>query len=134
MFQEVSQDLILNMKAPVLIAGLVGAFITLLRKSEGTIQARAVGFCIAIATTMFITPIILWGLIYKFGIVPSPIEIGASFIFGMVSQRLGESFIDNPMQTVVIWVDRCHQIVTLVWGNNETKIKEIVEKEKENDT
>ena len=109
---------IIQIKIGALIAGLLGALITMLRKSQGTIQARLVGYLTAIVTIIYVLPFISWFIEWKFQFVMhDTAEHLIAFILGMTAQRLTESFIDDPSGTFYLWTAQVKRFKRVVWNN-----------------
>ncbi|MGI8642414.1 MAG: hypothetical protein ACR2MG_20995 [Pyrinomonadaceae bacterium] len=116
---------VLNIKIGTLIAGLLGALITMMRKSEGSLQARLVGYFTAFVSVIYVVPFLVWFLEWKFQIgMQSPAENLLSFIAGMTSQRFTENFIDDPAGSVYKWSANLKKFKRVVW-NGETIHKTI---------
>ena len=114
----------LNIKATTLIAGLLGAFVTFLRKSEGSLQARISGFVIAIATILYLVPFLLLFVQWKFGIVPDrAAENLLSFVCGMLSQRLTENFVDDPAGSVYRWAANVRSLKRVFWNDGAENLQ-----------
>lgn len=101
---------ILNVKISTLVAGLLGAFLTSLRKNDGTLQARLGGYLIAVITILYVLPFLIflceiWVMPHFCGNceLPTRAENLISFIFGTLAKSLAESFIDSPMGSVKRW-------------------------------
>lgn len=108
---------VLNIKIGTLIAGLLGALITMLRKSQGSFQARIIGYITAIATVLYFVPFLTWFIEWKFQVVlHSSAEHLMSFVFGMVSQTLTESFIDDPYGSFFKWSYGLKKIKRVIWN------------------
>lgn len=94
---------IFNIKFSTLIFGLFGAFVTSLRKSEGTLQARLLGYLMACLTILAGVPFIVYLFEYYNYPLHSTAENLMSFVFGTVSKSLTEQFIDDPVGTIKKW-------------------------------
>lgn len=93
-----------NLKLSTLIAGLGGAFVTMLRKNDGSLQARLIGYLVAVLTVLYVVPFLIWFLEYQFTIdLNLATENLIAFIFGMLSKNLTESFIDDPTGSIKKW-------------------------------
>ena len=116
---------ILNIKLGTLIAGLLGAFITMLRKSQGSLQARLIGYVTAIATVLYVLPFLSWLIEWKFNFVlHDSADHLLAFILGMTAQRLTENFIDDPSGSIYAWAKNVKKFKRTVWNNDviETSI------------
>lgn len=110
----------LNLNVASLIAGLLGATVTMLRKSDGTLQARLIGYVTAIITIIYLLPFLVWVFDWKFQIVlHSAAENMLSFVCGMIAQRLTESFVDDPMGTLEKIRKNSFRLKRILW-NGET--------------
>lgn len=117
------QDLI-NIKAGTLIAGLLGALVTMLRKSEGSLQARITGYIIAIISVLYLVPFLVWGIEWKFGLIlHTTAENMLSFIFGMISQTLTEAFVDDPLGSCYKWAEGLKKLKRVVWNGEAMDVK-----------
>lgn len=116
---------LLNIKIGTLIAGLLGALITMLRKSEGTLQARIVGYLTAIVTVLYVLPALIWFIQWKFNFeIHSSAEHLLAFILGMTAQRLTEHFIDDPWGSVYLWTANVKKFKRVVWnGESSSALK-----------
>ncbi len=115
---------LLNIKTGTLIAGLLGALITMLRKSEGSLQARVTGYVIAIVSVLYFVPFLLWFFDWKFGLVlHSSAENLLSFVCGMLSQTATESFVDDPLGSVYKWTNGFRRLKRIVWNGENEPIK-----------
>jgi hypothetical protein len=118
---------ILNIKISTLIAGLLGAFVASLRKSEGTLQARLGGYAMACVTILYAVPFIIF-LCDHYGYpLHSTAENLISFIFGTVSKGLTEQFIDDPVGTLKRWaanIKLFRRLFSLPDSNPEKKEQE----------
>jgi hypothetical protein len=101
---------VFTIKIGTLIAGLLGASIRTLRKTDGSLQARII----------YVIPFITWFLMWKFGVVlETPAENLLSFVLGMLSQTITENFIDDPLGTISNGVTVFKKLKTIVWKTNE---------------
>jgi len=113
----------LSIKPGTLIAGLLGAFITMIRKTEGSLQARITGYLIAIIAVIYLVPFLIYFSEVKFNIVlHQTAEHLLSFIFGMLAQSVTESFIDSPAESVYRWAAGFKRMKRVIW-NGETLYK-----------
>lgn len=109
-----------TIKAGTLIAGLLGALVRLLRKTQGSLQARVFGFLTAIITVLYLLPFLIWFCEWKFNLtLDKAAEHLLSFLLGMVAQTLTENFIDDPMGSCYKWVYGVKKFKRVVW-NGET--------------
>jgi len=123
---------LLNIKAGTLLAGLLGALITMLRKSDGSLQARITGYVIAIISVLYFVPFLLWFFDWKFGVVlHSSAENLLSFICGMVSQTLTENFVDDPLGSLYKWSDNFKHFKRVVWNGQSETTKTVPENNSE---
>ena len=114
---------IINIKVGTLIAGLLGALITMLRKSQGSLQARLVGYITALATVLYLLPFLTWIVEWKFGfILHDSAEHLFAFILGMTAQRLTENFIDDPMGSLYLWAANFKKAKRVIWNNEALSI------------
>ncbi len=116
------QDL-LNIKTPVLIAGLLGALITMLRKTQGSLQARIFGYGIATISVLYLVPFLLWFIEFKFGLaLHSSVENMLSFVCGIFSQTIVENFADDPVDSLYKWAANFKRLKRVIWNG---EIKEV---------
>lgn len=117
----------LNIKISTLIAGLLGAFVASLRKSEGTLQARLGGYAMAVVTILYAVPFLIF-LFEHYGYpLHSTAENLLSFIFGTISKGLTEQFIDDPTGTIKRWAANIRlfrRLFSLPDSNSEKKEQE----------
>lgn len=117
------QDLI-NIKAGTLIAGLLGALITMLRKSDGSLQARITGYVIAVISVLYLVPFLIWAIDWKFGLIlHASAENLLAFIFGMLSQALTEAFVDDPLGSCYKWAAGFKKLKRVIWNGEAMDVK-----------
>lgn len=114
---------ILNIKIGTLIAGLLGAFITMLRKSNGSLQAKFVGYITAIGTVIYLLPFVAWFVEFQFGIIlHDSADHLLAFILGMTAQRLTENFIDDPAGSFYLWTANIKKFKRVIWNGESLNI------------
>ena len=108
---------LLNIKIGALLAGLSGAFVFFLQKTEGSLQAKMTGFVCAIISTIYMVPLIVWGFEWKFALVPhSTVEQAMAFVFGMLAQTITENFVDDPAGSLYKWAAGAKRIKRVLWN------------------
>jgi hypothetical protein len=117
-----------TIKIGTLIAGLLGASIRTLRKTEGSLQARIAGYISAIITIVYIIPFINWFLLWKFQIVlDTAAENFLAFVLGMLSQTITENFLDDPLNTIYNGTNIIKKLKRMFWnGEPATKTASII--------
>lgn len=122
----------LNIKAATLVAGLLGAFITMLRKSNGSLQARITGYIIAIISVLYLVPFLIHLLDWKFGVVlHASGENLLAFVFGMLSQTLTENFVDDPLGSLYRGTAIFKKIKRVIWNGEALETLPVTPKEEE---
>lgn len=121
--QESFINQLFSIKIGTLIAGLLGASIRTLRKSEGSLQARITGYLIAIFTILYLIPFFTWLFTWKFGLtLETPAEHLLSFVCGMTAQTITENFIDDPLGSIYQGSATIKKLKQVVWnGENFNK-------------
>lgn len=114
-----------SIKAGTLIAGLFGALLRLMRKTQGSLQARLAGFITAIVTVLYLLPFIIWVLEWKYQLtLDKAAEHLLSFALGLIAQTITENFIDDPAGSFYKWVAGVKKAKRVIWNNETTKTDE----------
>ena len=107
---------IIDVSPSALIAGVAGAFLNFLHKTNIAIQARITGFLISITCVIYLVPFVMWLLEWKFEVKPHrTIEHILSLVIGLISQKIVEDFIDNPFNTVFSITKKINNIKTAIF-------------------
>lgn len=125
-----------SIKAGTMVAGLLGALVRVLRKTQGSLQARVAGFITAIITVLYLLPALIWFFEWKFQIVPDKAaEHLLSFALGMIAQTLTENFIDDPMGSCYKWIAGLKKMKRVIWNgetiNSENESKNLTDSKSE---
>ncbi len=128
--QDFNIQAYLNINVATLIAGLLGALITMLRKSSGSLQARIIGFFTAVATVLYLVPFLIFFLNWKFGIVlHSPAENLLAFVCGLLSQTITENFADDPTGSLYKWAAGFKRMKRVLWDGEAGEPPKIIQSE-----
>lgn len=96
---------IFTIKIGTFFAGLFGATITLMKRSEGSVLSRLGGYLSAIFAIIYVVPAVVEFIRYLFGYtMPDVGEHILAFSFGMLANSIIESFLDDPSGSVKRWI------------------------------
>ena len=124
---------IFTIKFGTFFAGLLGATITLMKKSQGSVLARFGGYVSAIFAIVYIVPGIIDATRHLSGWeMGSAAENILAFIFGMIANSMIESFLDDPTMAFSRWIANFKRFKKMVLGQTPIDLLPITDDNNKN--
>lgn len=124
---------IFTIKLGAFFAGLLGATITLMKKSEGSVLSRFGGYISAIFAIVYIVPGIVDIIRHTTGYQLNDVaENILAFVFGMLANSMIESFLDDPSTAFARWISNVKRFKKMIFGQTPVDLPSITDDNNKN--
>lgn len=118
-------------KFATFFAGLLGATVTLIKKSRGSVISRLGGYVCAIIAIIYVMPALIESIKYVLNYqLPNVLEHILAFIFGMLANTFIENFLDDPAGSLSRWISNIKKFKKMIFNQTPIDSISIVENNK----